>query len=91
MDKEITRLKELYGKINNQDRELFVKQVLYFREIMCSKNYTLLQKEKHFKNVIEAYFRCNLTEADRTIFQALADEFQRRSIYELEESSVNRT
>lgn len=80
---EIQQLEELHEKTNNQDRELFIKQVLYFRKIMGSTKYTLLQKEKAFENVAETYFRCNITEEDKDIFVALADEFQRRSVYEL--------
>ena len=76
-------LRELYNKTNGLDRELFIQQVLYFRKIMGSTAYTLEQKEEHFQNVAEAYFRCNLTKGDKIIFEALADEFQMRCGYEL--------
>lgn len=76
-------LRQVYEKTHGQDRELFIKQILYFRKIMGSTKYTLEQKEKEFENVAQAYFRCNITEDDKTIFVALADEFQRRSEYEI--------
>ena len=80
---EIQELKQLHERTNNQDRELFLKQLLYFRKIMCSTEYTIKQKKIHFQNLSESYFRCNLTEGDIVLFQATADEFQRRSEYEL--------
>lgn len=80
---ETERLKQVHENTNGQPRELFIKQMLYFRKIMGSTAYTLEQKEKHFENVAYAYFRCNITEGDKELFVSLSDEFQRRSEYEV--------
>jgi len=80
---EIEQLKQAHEDTRWQPRELFIKQMLYFRKIMGSTAYTLEQKEKEFENVAQAYFRCKLNEGDADLFIALKDEFDRRSIYEV--------
>lgn len=80
---EIEQLKQVHENTNGQPRELFVKQMLYFRKVMGSTTYTLEQKEKEFENVAQAYFRCKLNEGDAELFMALTEEFNRRSIYEI--------
>ena len=83
METETERLKKVHENTSGQPRELFFEQMMHFREIMGSTTYSLKYKEKAFKAVGEAYFRCALTESDKESFMALADEFQRRSTYEL--------
>jgi len=79
---EIEQLKQLHENTTGQPRELFIKQMLYFRKIMGSTAYTLEQKEKEFENVAQAYLRCELNEGDAELFMALIDEFSRRSMHE---------
>ncbi len=83
MEKTKKGLIKIYNKTNNQDREFFIKQLLHFRKIMCSIKFSLERKEKEFECLGESYFRCNLTPEDITLFKSTADEFQRRSIFEL--------
>lgn len=80
---EVERLKQVHENTAGQPRELFVKQMLYFRKIMGFTAYTLEQKEKEFENVAQAYLRCNLNEGDAELFMALISEFERRSMYEI--------
>lgn len=75
-------LKEVYYNVSNQPRELFVKSLLYFIKIMCSKSYPIERKEEEFKNLAQAYLRCKLKESDKIIFLAISDEFQRRKEFE---------
>ena len=79
---EIERLKLVHENTSGQDRELFYKQLLHFRKIMCSTAFTLENKENEFGYLAEAYFRCNLTQSDIDFFVLTKEEFDRRSIYE---------
>lgn len=76
-------LKKVYENTRNQDRQLFLRQVVHFRKIMCSTAFSLERKEREFENLAEAYFRCNLTEGDITLFKCTAEEFEIRNGYEL--------
>lgn len=80
---EEKELKRLYEKTNGQDRNLFIEQMLYFRMVMCSTAYDVEYKEKAFKNLVEVYFRCSLTEGDIELFVALVEEFEMRIGYEI--------
>ena len=44
-------LKEVYGNISNQGRELFIKQFHHFRNIMCSSAFSIERKNKEFENL----------------------------------------
>jgi hypothetical protein len=79
----IEELKILHEQTTGQDRELFHKQVIYFRSVMCSTKYTREQKEIAFENLAETYLRCKLNQDDITLFVMTSEEFERRSLYEL--------
>ena len=80
---EVTeRLKQVHENTSGQERELFHKQLIHFRNIMCSTAFTLEQKEKEFGYLAEAYFRCKLNQNDIDFFVLTKEEFDRRSIYE---------
>jgi len=76
-------LKIMHEETIGQSRELFFKQMIFFRKIMCSTEYTQEYKEKAYEHLVEVYFRCNLTEGDIALFSAITGEFERRSSYEL--------
>ena len=80
---ETEQLKQLHEETTGQDRELFLKQMMFFRKVMCSTKYTLVQKEIAFENLAEAYLRCKLNQNDIDFFVLTSEEFQRRSAYEL--------
>ena len=80
---ETEQLKQLHEDTRNQDRELFHKQIIHFREIMCSTAFTLEYKEKAFEHLAEAYFRCKLNKSDIDFFVLTSEEFERRSRYEM--------
>ena len=80
---DIEQIKLLHEETQGQDRELFIKQVMFFRKVMCSTKYTLEQKEIAFEHLAEAYLRCNLNQSDIDLFVMTSEEFERRSLYEL--------
>lgn len=79
---QINDLKKLYNDVRNQPRELFIKSLMHFREIMCSTKYTPEQKDNAFTDLITDYFRCNLRQEDITHFQAVKLEWEMRRRYE---------
>ncbi len=80
---ETEQLKQLHEDTSGQDRELFHKQLIHFREIMCSTSFDLEYKIEAFGNLTEAYFRCNLSQRDIDFFVLTKEEFDRRSKYEM--------
>ena len=76
-------LKLLHDETSGQNRELFIKQMLFFRKIMCSTAYTSEYKENAYGNLVEVYARCKVNQGDIDLFSALTEEFERRSTYEL--------
>lgn len=80
---ETEALKIMHEETLGQPRELFVKQMIFFRKIMCSTEYTQEYKEKAYGNLVEVYARCNLTQGDIDLFSAVTEEFEMRSKYEL--------
>lgn len=76
-------LRILHEQTTGQNRELFIKQIHYFRKVMCSTAYTMEQKEIAFEHLAEAYLRCNLNKNDVDLFVMTSEEFERRQQYEL--------
>jgi len=80
---ETERLKQVHENTTGQDRELFIKQIHYFRKVMGSTAYTPSQKEIAFGHLAEAYLRCKLNQNDIDLFVMTSEEFERRQQYEL--------
>lgn len=83
-EEKLKTLREIHNNTNNQDRELFLKQLQHFREVMCSTNFKIQEKLNEFRFLSEAYFRCNLIQQDIDFFVLTKKEFDRRLIYELQ-------
>ena len=88
-EKDLRKLKDLYNDTNNQPRALFINSLLHFREVMCSKEYTLEQKNRAFEDLATDYFRCKLEPEDIIHFQAISKEWEMRSLYEPFSPSVD--
>lgn len=63
-------------------RDMFFITYHYFRRVMCSTKYNIAQKDSAFDGLIEDCFRCDLTDSDKKIFVAVAEEWSRRRGWE---------
>lgn len=71
------------GSIPWMTAAYFREELVRFREIMCSKSYTIAQKEAAFKGLGMAYLNLpDGCEAEVQLFISTSDEFQRRLYYE---------
>lgn len=61
----------------------FMTSLEFFREVMCSKKYTVKQKDNYFENLCQDYMRCDINENDKLWFRATMNEWERRRVYEL--------
>ena len=61
-----------------ESRELFLTSYHFFREVMCSKEFSVDQKRKYYCNLVQDYVRCEITDNDVIIMSALTAEFDRR-------------
>ncbi len=79
--KSMEELKKLYNNVQDQDRDFFIQQYHHFRNIMTSKNTTLMEITDEFDEFTKSYFRCKVIESDITLFKATMLEFQMRINY----------
>ena len=49
---------------------------------MCSIMYTIEQKDASFEVLIEDYFRCDLRDSDKKLFEAMVKEWEIRRGWE---------
>lgn len=66
------------------DYEYIRDMIVEFREIMCSRRYTIEQKEESFTALMRCWLLCEKDAEIRlqTIMDATVLEFERRRIYE---------
>ena len=65
----------------NQDRELFLTSLKFFRKVMCSTECNIEQKDQYYENLCQDYFRCDLTESDKFNFECITTEWEMRRDY----------
>ncbi len=75
--------KKDYNKIPKEGltRDMFIKSVKHFREVMCSSKYNVKQKDKQFESLTYDYIRCDLEEGDLEIYEATLHEWSMRKPY----------
>ena len=70
--------------------DYFLKEYHAFREIMCSRKYTVEQKDKAFSGLTYVYFNIDPNdpklETCRSAYEALFHEFSMRQVYQITSS-----
>lgn len=74
---------ELWKQPKKGTMEWYKKALLHFREIMCSKEYTLEQKDKAFYDFCQDAFNCAKEAGDIPLFHATVIEWEKRRYYEV--------
>lgn len=70
------------------DYDYLIKQLMLFRNIMCSTKFTVEQKDNAFNGLVYAYLHHNIPIGKNknviiTLFEATSIEWERRRLFEV--------
>lgn len=66
-----------------EERGHLMTSMRFFREVMCSTEYSIEQKDSAFENLVTDFIRTIYKmDADKNLFEALTIEWERRRLYE---------
>ncbi len=74
------------GEVIPLTPEYFLKEIHFFRNIICSKEYSLEQKENAFEKLLHLYISIENLDKESPIFiffQATVEEWERRCVLEM--------
>jgi hypothetical protein len=66
-----------------EPREFFLTSYHHFREVMCSTEYTIEQKDNAYGALLTDYARCKILKQDEVTMQSITMEWERRRVYEV--------